>query len=109
MVEDCDRLLPEAAELVSDKAVDAQMSFDPLDRSSAAAEYSLSNSSSHLDMREKRLRDRQFVIGTFSLADIPIAAALGFGIAQGVAINQRPAVRAWLDRCSVRPARARVE
>jgi len=85
------------------------MSFDPPDRSKAAAEYSLANSSSHLDMLESRLRDRQFVMGTFSLADIPIAAALGFGITQGVPLDQRPAVRAWLDRCSGRPARARVE
>ena len=45
-------------------------------RSKAAAEYSLANSSWHLDMLENRLRDRQFVMGTFSLADIPIAAAL---------------------------------
>ena len=89
--------------------LDAPMSFDPPDRSKAAAEYSLANSSSHLDMLESRLRDRQFVMGTFSLADIPIAAALGFGITQGVPLDQRPAVRAWLDRCSGRPARARVE
>ena len=89
--------------------LDAPMSFDPPDRSKAAAEYSLANSSLHLDMLNNRLRDRQFVMGTFSLADIPIATALGFGVAQGVPINQRPAVRAWLDRCSERPVRARVE
>jgi glutathione S-transferase len=89
--------------------LDAPMSFDPPDRSKAAAEYSLANTSLHLDMLEKRLRDRQFVMGTFSLADIPIATALGFGIAQGVPLTQRPAVRAWLDRCSGRPVRARVE
>ena len=89
--------------------LDAPMSFDPADRSKGAAEYSLANTSSHLDMLENRLRDRQFVMGTFSLADIPIASALGLGIAQGVPLNQRPAVRAWLDRCSGRPGRARVE
>ena len=89
--------------------LDAPMSFDPPDRSKAAAEYSLANSSLHLDMLENRLRDRQFVMGTFSLADIPIASALGFGITQGVQLDQRPAVRAWLERCNGRPARARVE
>jgi glutathione S-transferase len=89
--------------------LDAPMSFDPPDRSKAAADYSLATSASHLDMLENRLRDRPFVMGTFSLADIPIATALGFGMAQGVALDQRPAVRAWLDRCSARPARARVE
>ena len=89
--------------------LDAPMSFDPPDRSKAAAEYSLANSTWHLDMLENRLRDRQFIMGAFSLADIPIAAALGFGIMQGVPLGQRPAVRAWLDRCSGRPARARVE
>ena len=89
--------------------LDAPMSFDPPDRSKTAAEYSLASSSLHLDMLEDRLRDRQFVMGTFSLADIPIATALGFGIAQGVPLNERPAVRAWLDRCSGRPMRARVE
>ena len=89
--------------------LDAPMSFEPSDRSKAAAEYSFANSSLHLDMLENRLRDRQFVMGTFSLADIPIASALGFGITQGVQLDQRPAVRAWLDRCNGRPGRARVE
>ena len=90
--------------------LDAPMSFDPPDRSKAAAEYSLANSSWHLDMLENRLRDRQFVMGAFSLADIPIAAWLGFGITLGgVPLGQRPAVRAWLDRCSGRSARSRAE
>ena len=89
--------------------LDAPMSFDPPDRSKAAAEYSLASSSAHFEMLENRLRDRPFVMGAFTLADIPIATALGFGIAQGVPLDQRPAVRAWLDRCSKRPARARAE
>ena len=89
--------------------LDAPMSFDPPDRSKAAAEYSLANSMQHLDMLENRLRDREFVVGSFSLVDIPIAAWLGFAVALGLPLGQRPAVRAWLDRCSGRPARARVE
>lgn len=89
--------------------LDAPMSFDPPDRSKAAAEYSLANSRGHLDMLENRLRDRKFVMGAFSLADIPIAAWLGFAVALGLPLGERPAVRAWLDRCGGRPARARVE
>lgn len=90
--------------------LDSPMSFDPPDRSRAAAEYSFANSTWHLDMLENRLRDRQFVLGsTFSLADVPIAAALGFGVMAGVPLGQRPAVRAWLDGCNARPARARAE
>jgi glutathione S-transferase len=89
--------------------LDAPMSFDPPDRSKAAAEYGLANFIRHLDMLENRLGDRQFVMGAFSLADIPIAAALGLGIMVGVPLGQRPAVRGWLDRCSGRPARARVD
>jgi glutathione S-transferase len=89
--------------------LDAPMSFDPPDRSKAAAEYALGTSTWHLDMLENRLRDRQFVMGAFSLADIPAAAALGFGAMLGVPLGQRPALRAWLDRCGARPARARVE
>jgi glutathione S-transferase len=89
--------------------LDAPMSFDPPDRSKAAAEYSLATSTWHLDMLENRLRDRQFVMGAFSLADIPMAATLGFGASLGVPLGQRAAVRAWLDRCSARPARARAE
>ena len=46
------------------------MSFDPPDRSKAAAEYGLANFIRHLDMLENRLGDRQFVMGAFSLADI---------------------------------------
>ena len=89
--------------------LDAPMSFDPADRSKAAAEYSLANSMQHLDMLENRLRDREFVMGGFSLVDIPVAAWLGFAAALGFPLGQRPAVRAWLDRCSGRPARARVQ
>jgi glutathione S-transferase len=89
--------------------LDAPMSFDPPDRSKAAADYSLANSTWHLDMLENGLRDRPFVMGAFSLVDIPIAATLGFGTSLGVPLGQHPAVRAWLDRCGERPARARAE
>jgi glutathione S-transferase len=89
--------------------LDAPMSFDPPDRSKAAADYSLANSTWHLDMLENRLRDRTFIMGAFSLVDIPIAATLGFGTSLGVSLGQRQAVRAWLDRCGERPARARAE
>lgn len=90
--------------------LDSPMSFDSPDRSRAAAEYSFANSTWHFDMLESRLRDRQFVLGTtFSLADVPIAAALGFGVMAGVPLGQRPALRAWLDHCNGRPARARAE
>jgi glutathione S-transferase len=89
--------------------LDAPMSFDPPDRSKVAAEYSLANSSWHFDMLENRLRDREFITGAFSLVDIPIATWLGLGIKMGVPLGQHPAVRGWLDRCSERPAHARVE
>jgi glutathione S-transferase len=89
--------------------LDSPMSFDPPDRSRAAAAYSFANSKWHFDMLENRLRDRQFVLDAFSLADISIAAVLGFGMMAGVPIGQHPAARAWLDRWNGRPARARVE
>ena len=77
--------------------------------SKAAAEYSLASFNWHLDMLENRLRDRQFVMGAFSLVDIPIASVLGLGNMASVPLGQRPAVRGWLDRCGQRPARARVD
>jgi glutathione S-transferase len=46
---------------------------------------------------------------SFHPSDRAIAIALGFGITQGIPLNQRPGVREWLDRCSARPVRARVE
>jgi glutathione S-transferase len=42
-------------------------------------------------MLENRLRDREFNMGAFSLADIPIATWLGLGIKVGVPLGQRPA------------------
>jgi glutathione S-transferase len=45
---------------------------------------------------------------TFSLADIPSAAALLSGLALGGSVEGRKNIEAWLQRCRVRPAYARI-
>jgi glutathione S-transferase len=89
--------------------LDTPMSYKPDQRSKATAEWNLFNFSAHLDMLEARLRDRPFVLGEFSLADVPIASTLRFGKMMGANLGERPAVAAWLERVGQRPALARAE
>jgi glutathione S-transferase len=89
--------------------LDTPMSYKPEQRSKATAEWNHLNFSAHLDMLEARLRGRQFVMGSFSLCDIPIASTLRFGTMVGVSLGDHPAVTAWLKRCSERPALARIQ
>jgi glutathione S-transferase len=84
------------------------VSYTPEQRSQAAGEYSHGQFMRSLDALEQRLSDREFVLGTFSLVDVAAASILGFGKMLGVDFGNRKSVGAWLDRCSARPARARV-
>jgi glutathione S-transferase len=89
--------------------LDSPVSYKPADRSKATADYNFMNLSAHLDMLEARLRGRDFVLGNFSLADVPASSTLLFGQRMGVKIEGREHVAAWLDRCAKRPARAKSE
>ncbi|HTM21514.1 MAG TPA: glutathione S-transferase family protein [Kofleriaceae bacterium] len=87
--------------------LDTPVSYKAEDRSKAAADYNKHNFDRHLDMLEARLAGRQFIMGDFSLVDIPAAATLRFGSMIGVSLDGKPNVAAWLERCTKRPAVAR--
>ena len=83
------------------------VSFEPTDRSKAAAEYSRSQFVCCLDALHTRLDGREHLLGSFSLVDIACGSWLHFGGRLGVALDSHPRVAAWLTRCSQRPALAR--
>ena len=87
--------------------LDTPVSYKPEDRSQATADYNRMHFTHHLDMIEARLHDRDFLMGDFSLVDIPVAATLRFATDIGTPIEGRPRLHAWLARCIQRPALAR--
>ena len=87
--------------------LDSPVSYKPDQRSKATAEYNHGQYLRLLDVLEARLAGRDYILGAFSLADIPAAAALITGSFLGASVEGRSNVAAWLDRCRVRPALAR--
>jgi glutathione S-transferase len=91
--------------------LDTAISYAPDQRSKAAADYNKSQLDGHLDMLEARLRDRDFLMGSFSLVDIPVAWALRMLTNLGGKLHgegaDRPKLGAWLARNLERPAWAR--
>jgi glutathione S-transferase len=88
---------------------DTPVSYAPADRSKATADYNHGQYLRLLDALEARLAGRDYIMGaTFSLADIPAAAALLVGLALGGSVEGRKNIAAWLDRCRARPALARI-
>jgi glutathione S-transferase len=61
---------------------------------------------SHLDVLELHLRNRAWLVGSYSLADIcyaPVVTVLD-RVRLGDLVDARPAVRAWVERLLARPA-----
>jgi glutathione S-transferase len=87
--------------------LDTPVSYKSDQRSKATAEYNHAQYLRLLDVLDARLAGREFVLGAFSLADIPAAAALITGTFLGGSIEGRASVEAWLERCRERPALAR--
>lgn len=84
--------------------LDTPVSYKPEDRSKAAAAYSLSQFNRCLDGIEARLDGREYLLGTFSLADVACASWLGFGSMLGAKLDRHPRVAVWSKRCGERPA-----
>jgi glutathione S-transferase len=84
--------------------LDTPVSYRPEDRSQACADYNRVNFEHHLAMLEGRLDGRAFIMGDFSLVDIPCASALRFGSRIGISLEGKANVAAWLERCKQRPA-----
>ncbi|HZT63441.1 MAG TPA: glutathione binding-like protein, partial [Burkholderiales bacterium] len=57
-----------------------------------------------LDALEARLAKRDYLVGTFSLADIAVSSGLMFGTMVGLPLDRWPRTAAWLKRCGERPA-----
>jgi glutathione S-transferase len=89
--------------------LDSPVSYAPEQRSKAAAEYSRGHFERSLDALERRLADREFVLGGFTLVDIAAASIVGFGQMMGVDLGDRNAIRRWFQRCVGRPAQARAK
>ena len=89
--------------------LDTMVSYAPADRSKATADYNHGQYLRMLDALEARLTGRDYLMGaSFSLADVPAAAALLTGIDLGGSVEGRKNVEAWLARCRARPALARI-
>jgi glutathione S-transferase len=61
---------------------------------------------SHLDVLEVRLRSREWLVGSYSFADIcyaPVVTVLDRVRLRDL-VDERPAVRAWVERLLARPA-----
>jgi glutathione S-transferase len=87
--------------------LDTSVSYAPDQRSQATAAYNHDQFLRLLDVLNTRLSERQYMLGAFSLADIPAAAALMLGTALGISLEGRLNVERWLDRCRARPALVR--
>jgi glutathione S-transferase len=84
--------------------LDTPVSFQPADRSKAAADYSKSQFDRMLDTLEARLDGRDYLLGAFSLVDVAAASWIALGGALGMKIEGHPRVAAWCKRCTERAA-----
>jgi glutathione S-transferase len=84
--------------------LDSPVSYKPEDRSKACAEYNHSQFVRGLDALQARLQEREYLLGSFSLVDIPAASWLQLGGMFGIKLVSHPRVVDWLTRCSERPA-----
>lgn len=85
--------------------LDSPVSYPAEHRSKPCAEYNLYNVRSHLDMIERRLEGRDWLMGAaFTLVDVAVYDVMTFALWAGVDLGDRPRLKAWIDRCKARPA-----
>jgi glutathione S-transferase len=89
--------------------LDTPFSYKPEDRSKACAEYNRSQFNGGLDALQARLQNREYLLGAFSLADIPAASWLMLGAMLGIKLDSHPRVSDWVKRCGERPACGRAK
>jgi glutathione S-transferase len=80
------------------------ISYKKADQSKAAADYNLMQFNRQLDTLEARLAKQEYLLGTFTIADIAVASWLGLGAMFGLKLDRHPHVAAWYKRCAERPA-----
>ncbi len=84
--------------------LDSPVSYQPQDRSKAAAAFNRAQLDRLLDTLETRLEGRDCLMGGFSLVDVAAASWLLLGTQLGLPLEGRPRVAAWCKRCAERPA-----
>ncbi len=84
--------------------LDSPVSYQPQDRSKAAAAFNRAQLDRLLDTLETRLESRDCLMGGFSLVDVAAASWLLLGTQLGLPLEGRPRVAAWCKRCAERPA-----
>ena len=84
--------------------LDTPVSFAPPDRSRAAAEYAMSQLKRQLQALETQLKERDYLFGAFSLADVAAGSVLAMGVGFGLGLENQPRAAAWCTRCTERPA-----
>jgi len=84
------------------------ISYKPEGQSKAAAEFNHGATKRNFAMLDRRLADREHVLGAFSLVDTVVGATVRFGQMMGVKIDGVPHVDAYVERLTKRPAFARV-
>ena len=81
------------------------MKPDPVTRDAAAIDKSLATYADYYAILERGLGSKEYLCGTFSLADIATFMAAGFGHTLGVPIGEScPRLHAWYRRVYERPA-----
>jgi glutathione S-transferase len=89
--------------------LDTPISYKAETRSKAAAEFDYSVMTRQLAMLDKRLADREYVCGTFTLVDVVIGSVMRFGTMFGVKLDSYPNIGAWVARLVQRPAVAKLK
>jgi glutathione S-transferase len=84
--------------------LDSPVSYQPADRSKAAAEYNHAQLGRLLEALEARLEGRDHLMGAFSLVDVAAASQLLLGTKFGLKLEGHARVAAWCRRCGERPA-----
>jgi glutathione S-transferase len=63
-----------------------------------------------LGVLDGALAGREYLLGsTFTVADLNVAAVVGWAPMAGIDLSVAPNAQAWLGRCTARPAMARVQ
>jgi glutathione S-transferase len=88
--------------------LDTRISYKPEERSQAAAEFDRFVTEKNFAMIEKRLADREYICGSFTLVDVVVGSVLRFGAMMNVPMGDLPNVKAYVQRLGSRPAVARI-
>jgi glutathione S-transferase len=76
-------------------------------RNARAGEVGRADVEAHLDVLDRALRNRKFLVGdSFTLADLHLAGFVAYLGMVGFDTGRWPAIAAWVKTCTSRPAYA---